>query len=362
MKNSIEKNKLYKFLIIFLSIILIIVIFSQKNIQIKFLSLFNGDNISNINIKKGKTINLESVKNAVPYNDSVIVYSGNKLSGYDYDGKNIWEKDLVLNNYDLYFGEMNIYIYEKSSGYIQFINSKGDIFKEINLGEEIIGLKEDNRKILVHTKNEGTEKINILDEKGDTVEVNNLEIKNILTYTSARDYNSYGISILNPETPLDSRFIAFKYGELILYRKEFKDEMVLYSEFIDSHRVVIMTDKNIYLLNDFEGNTLWKKNYELIKDINIINGKINILYGNKLEILSASGNIDSKYSFIEDYTKITPLDDFVIAYGKNNIIAIKDGVELFSEEVKSELIKIESGKNNFIVIYKDKVDIYNIVK
>lgn len=361
LKEKIEKNKMYKFFIILLSIILVIIIFSQKENQEKFLSFFNRDDISNINISKNKTINLEGIKDAFNYKDFVVIHKDNELKGYDYDGKEVWEKDIVLKDYSLYFGDLNIYIYEKSTGYIQFINSSGDIFKELNLEEEIIGLRKDNEKILVLTKTEDKEKLYIIDKDGAIVETNDLDLKKILTYTASKDYTSYGLSILDPENPRNSRFIAFKYDSLVLYRKEFKEEMVLYSQFLDTHRVVVMTDKNVYLLNDFEGNTLWKKPYELIKDIDVKDNKINILYSNTLETVSASGDIDSKYSFIEDYNKVVSFDDFIMVYGSNNIMAIKDGEELFKEEVKNELVKIQAGKDKFIIIYKDKVDVYSIV-
>lgn len=361
MNEKIEKNKLYKFFIILLSIVLIIIIFSQKENQKRFLNFFNRDDISNINISKKKTINLENIKDAINYKDVVVIHKDNKLIGYNYDGKVIWEKDIVLKDYNLYFGDMNIYIYDKPTGYIQFVNSSGNIFNEEYLDEEIIGLRKDNGKVLVHTRDEDTEKLYIINDEAEIVETNDLDLKNILTYTASKDYTSYGMSILNPERMKDSRFIAFKYDGLVLYRKEFKEEMVLYSQFLDTHRVVIMTDKNIYLLNDFEGNTLWQKSYELIKDIDVNENKINILYGNTLETISVAGNIDSKYSFIEDYNNVVSFDNFIIVYGEKDIMAIKDGKELFKEEVNSELVKIQPGKDKFIIIYKDKVDIYNIV-
>ena len=362
LKEKIEKNKLYKFFIVLLSIVLIIVIFAKQENQEKFLGLFNRDDISNVNIDKKKTINLENIKDAINYEECIVVHKENQLVGYGYDGKEQWSKDIVLKNYNLFFGESNIYIYEKPTGYIQFINKSGDIFKEMNLDEEIKGLKKDYENIIVYTEKDSNEKIYIIDKNTNIREVNDLELKNILTYSASKEYASYGISTLNLDAKdMNSKFTAFKYGNQVLYRKDFNGEMVLYSKFLDTHRVVIMTDKNVYLLNDFEGNTLWKKSYELIKDIDVKDNKINILYGNTLETLAANGHIDSKYSFVDNYRKIVTFDNFIMVYGDNNIMAIRDGEELFKEEVKNKLIKIQPGKEKFIIIYEDKIDVYNIL-
>lgn len=362
MRENIDRAKTYKFFILLLTIVLVIVVFAKKENQEIFLSIFNRDDISNVNIDKKKTIGLDKIKDAVCYDDCIVIHKDDKLLGYSFDGKELWEKDIVLKNYSLFFGDSNIYIYEKPTGYIQFINKSGEIFKEMNMEEEIKGLRKDYDSIIVYTEKEANEKVYIIDKETNIREVNDLELRNILTYSVSKDYASYGIGTLNLEDQaMDSRFTAFKYGKQVLYRKDFKGEMILYTKFLDTHRVVIMTDKNVYLLNDFEGNTLWKKSYELIKDIDVKDNKINILYGNSLETLAANGHIDSKYSFIDNYSKIVSFDKFIIVYGDKHIMAIKDGEELFKEEVKNKLIKIQPGKNRFIIIYEDKIDVYSIL-
>lgn len=357
--ENIDRGKAYKFFILLLSIVLAIVIFAKKESQEKLLSLFSRNNRSDIRVSREKTINLEGIKDAIAYDDVIVAHTGDSLVGYSFDGNEIWKKDIVLKNYSLYFGDTGVYICDKPTGYIQFVNTSGEIFKEINLEEEIKGLKQDYDNIIVCTVKDNNEKVYIIDKNINIKEINDLEIKNILSYSVSKDYTSYGISNLNLDSKdMGSRFTAFKYGKEVLYRKDFNNEMILYTKFLDTHRVVVMTDKNLYLLNDFEGNTLWKKPYELIKDIDVRDNKINILYGNTMETLSANGHLDSKYSFLEDYSRIVSFDKFILAYGKNHIMLVKDGKEAYKEELKGEVKKIRASKNRFIVIYDNKIDVY----
>ena len=361
MKGKSEKMKLNKFLIVFLGILLFILIFIKSENQKGFLNFFSKE--GDLNIKKIESIGIEGVKDAESYEDRAVFYLEDKLQCYDYEGDLLWEKEIVLKNYSVFLGDSNIYVYEKPTGYIQFIDQEGTIIKEMNLDEPIVGLKKEYDSMMVYTKKANEEKVYIIDKKTNVREVNDLGFEKILTYAISEDYTSYGISTLRMEDEkMGSRFTALKYGKNVLYRKDLPGEMILYTKFLDTHRVVIMTDKSIYLLNDFEGNTLWKKSYDLIKDIAVSDNKVNVLYGNTLETLSISGNVDSKYSFVDSYSRLISLDSFILVYGEEGFIALKDGEEIFKEKTKSKVVKAKSNKNKFLLVYEDKVDVYDIVK
>ena len=55
----------------------------------------------------------------------------------------------------------------------------------------------------------------------------------------------------------------------------------LFTQFVDDNKLIAMSDKALYFIN--RGNILWKKSFQLIKDIKIEKDKIHILYGNTLE-------------------------------------------------------------------------------
>lgn len=364
LENNSNRDKLYRFFIVLFSILLIFLIFRNQENQENILNIFKSRDISNMKVRKDRTISVEGVKDLGYYSDGIVVHKDNKLIKYDQKGTKVWERDIVLKDYGVHFGRINMFIYDKSIGYIQFLNPQGDIVKEQNLDEEIRNLSTDFQNILVYSLGQDkNEFVYIFDQTGKLLVKNDMGLKNILTYSNAKNDETYGIGSLSFEgDKIKSNFRSFLISGKELYNRKFKGEIILFSKFIDNHRVVIMTDKKVYLLNDFEGNTLWERPYDLIKDIDILDNKINILFGNSLETISANGEIDTKQSFTEEYKNITTLSDSVLVHGHRDFLMLKDGQEINKKSFDDNIVKVIRGRYKFAIIFEDRIDLYKVME
>ena len=126
------------------------------------------------------------------------------------------------------------------------------------------------------------------------------------------------------------------------------NEIAMYLNFINKNNLIVLSDKGIYQIND--GSILWKKQFQLIKDIYMDEENIHILYGNTLETISFDGRTLEKDSFTEEYRKILYFDRYIVLYGNNHIIGLKEGREVFKYKSEEPIIKVMEGVQNYCSI------------
>lgn len=355
-----EKGKNIKGFKLFIIILIgVILLFSKKENQEKVIDFIKTAKIKNKNLTVIQSIPMEKgIKDIGFYDKELMIWKDKKLIRLKKDGLKEWEKEFNLEELKVSFGNENIYVYEKPTGNIYFLNDLGETIHRVELKTSINNLIESNGYVLVHIKKENMESINILNQEGKIVENNLIKDENILTYSMNKDKEIYAISLLNlKDKNIKSEVEVFKIGGNLLFTTEFNNEIVLYLNFIDN-RLIVMTDKSLYCLND--GKILWEKQFQLIKDIYIHKGRINLLFGNTLEIISVDGETEERFSFAEEYKKIVKYDKNLVLYGDEYIIGLKDGKEIFKFKSNDTILKIIEGKKNFIVIYEDRIDIMSL--
>lgn len=295
------------------------------------------------------------------YEDDIVVLENKILSRFKIDGSIKWEESFNLDQPILSFGEDRIYLSDKVTGEIYILDSEGKILDKKELNMRIKNLIVDFNNILVHTRDEDTDEegIKIFSKDGDIAIDFLVEDGNILTYSIAKNKEKYMVSILDlRKDKLKSSIEVFEIDGKELYNHIFNDEIILYSSFIGQDKLLIMSDNYLYLLE--EQNILWEKKLQLIKDIEIYNGRINILYSNTLEVLSPEGETESKYSFTEEYNKMSLWDDLVVLYGDEYVIGLEDGKEIFKYNLNEEILNVINNGSNLLIIYKDKIDILSL--
>ena len=357
-KQKKRKNILLKSIIIIL--IGVMLLFSKKENQEKIIDFIKASKITNKTLKVVESIPIEKKIDDISfYEKGIMIWRDKKLTRLKMDGSKEWEKQFNLDEPDVKFGENNIYVYEKSTGDIYFLNGAGETIHRVELRTSIDNMIESVGNILVHIKNSDREGISILDKTGKTIGDTLIKDGNVLTYCMGQDNITYAISTLNLKgKDLKSKIQGFRIGEESLFTTEFNNEIVLYSKFIKNDKLIVMTDKSLYFLN--KGNILWEKQFQLIKDIYVDKEKINILYGNTLETISIDGRAEEKYSFTEEYKKIIPYDKYLILYGDEYIMGLIDGKKVFKYKSEETILEIVERKQNLIVTYKDKIQLMSL--
>ena len=349
------KSKGFKFfVIIFIGIILL---FSKRENQEKFINFIKDSKIGvkELELKDSIPIGI-NIDQAATYGDSIILWGENRLKKLKLDGKVEWEKEFNTDEPLAYFGKEEIFVYERPIGQVYILNPQGETIDNLKLNMEIYNIAESSGVILAHIKEEDNEKINILDKKGNLIEERSTENKNILTYCIDKNNKSYGLATLNLKGEnLKTEIQIHGIEGEFLWTAYLDNEIAMYLNFDDKNNLIVLSDKGIYQIND--GSILWKKQFQLIKDIYMDDENIHILYGNTLETISFDGRTLEKDSFTEEYRKILYFDRYIVLYGNNHIIGLKEGREVFKYKSEDPIIKVMKGVQKLIVVYEDKIDI-----
>src|SRR5690606_38858562 len=120
--------------------------------------------------------------------------------------------------------------------------------------------------------------------------------------------------------------------------------------------IIVLTDRNLYFINN--GKIMWKKQFDLVKDIYLEKDKIYILYSNYLESIDFDGRVVNKVGFTEEYKKILSLEEKILLYGDNHLVIIQDGKEILKhiEEIK----KVFANKDEILVLGHEDIKIYEV--
>lgn len=357
MESKENKRINLGFKIFIILLIGIILLFSKKENQEKFIDFIQVVKSSSIDLKVIESFPIESnIDNIAFYNKGIMIWKDKKLTRLSLKGSKEWEKEFILDEPHAVFGEKGIYIYEKSTGDIYFLDSSGETEEKIELNTSINNIVEGFENIIVHNQKTNMESLNILDKKGNIIVNNLIDDKNILTYCINENSTEYALSALNlNEENIKSELQVFNLDGKISSTSQFDNEIILYSNYIEDDKILVMSDKSLYVYN--KGNILWQKEFQLIKDIYVNKEKINILYGNTLEILSFDGMMEEKYSFAEEYKKIIAFDKYITLYGEEYIIGLRDGKEIFKYKSEDPILKVVEGSQNLIVVYEDRIDL-----
>ncbi len=359
MEESKKKgNKKFKmFIIIF---IIAILFFSKKENQEKLIEILNSIKINQKTLKLIESFPVEEdVKDLDLYDKNIMKWRDNKLSFLELDGTLSLEKEFNLEEPYIFFGEKYIYGIDKSSGDIYFLDKKGETINRIQLKTQIFNIKESHSNLILHIRNLNMESINILDKDGNLIGNNLVKDRNILTYSTNKDGSKYVLSLLNlKEGAIKSQIEIFDINGEKLASIDLEKEIVVNLEFTDNEEVIILTDKGLYYIKD--NKILWKKQFDLIKDIYLDKDKIYVLYSNYLESIYFDGRTKSKMSFSEEYKKILSLDKHIFLYGDKYIVGIQDEKEILKYESDEKILGLYGTKSNLMIWNPNKVNIFSI--
>lgn len=291
------------------------------------------------------------------YDGNIIKWTNSKISFMKTDGTIILEKQFNFQDPSIYFGDKYIYALDKSTGDIYSFNKNGDTIDRIQLNKEIFNIKECYNNLIYQTKSMNMESLSILDK--DMVLIGNYtyEDNNILTSSTNKDGSLNTIAILNfKEDILKSQIESYGENNSKIISLDIEGEIVVYLKNIEDDNLVALTDRAVYFINN--GKLMWKKQFELIKDIYISQDKIFILYSNYLETIDFEGRTLNKVGFSEEYKKIVPMNNKIIIYNDYNLILI-DGDEQILKHNES-IIGVYANKDKILIWGPEDLKTYDI--
>ena len=291
------------------------------------------------------------------YDNTIVKWENNKITFMKIDGTLILEKEFNFTQPFIYYGDKNIYVMDKSAGDVYSFNSKGETIDRLQIGNEIFNLKESHDNLIYHIKNSPEESIKILDKDRVVIGNYSYEDKNILTYATNKGGTESAISLLSlNEGSLKSQVESYGENKEKLNSLDIEGEIVVYLDFVSKDEIIALSDSSLYLIKS--GKIMWKKQFDLIKDIYLGENKINVLYSNYLESIDFSGRTENKTSFSEEYKKILPFEGMFLLYGDNNITILQEGKEILKHE--ESIVKVSTDKDKILLWTPEEIKIYKM--
>lgn len=353
MEEKHKDNKIVRIIIVLL--IATLLFFSNKANQDKFISFINdvSTNIKDMEVKNSILID-NTIEDIAYYNDKIIAWGDRELIAYDLNGEKLWEREFNLDDFDLAIGQERIIVYDKANGDLYYLDYNGDTLGRYQIGSNIINISNSSENIIIHTEEENNEAIKIMDSKGTVTRSKLIENNNIIIFSLDESNSNFSFSTLNFNDSIESEIHMYDIEEDTLLTSKLEGQVVLYLNYINNNRLIVLTDKGLYCIDN--GNIQWEKQLELIKDIDIEDESIALLYGNTFELFSYDGSSMDKYTFSEEYKGIVSLDGPVL-YGSNHIIIFKNGKEQYKYETEEPIYRVIQGNRSIIVLYEERIDI-----
>lgn len=348
----VERNRTHRGFKIFLLIIgFLLLILLNNSTKEKLVSLVDR------RLNKVSELQLDTEYNGENLNyfkDTLIRWKDNKITYYNKDGSESWTKEFDFMYPDIYFGQDNIYIMDKSTGDIYIMDNKGDTISRIQTGQNIFNLKESNNNYFVHSKEEGIEHLLIFDREGNNIE--KLETSDyFLTYSMNQDASKYLYSTISASEGLSSIINVKDIDTKENYYIEKPNEVIFFSEFIDD-RIIALTNKNLYMYE--KDNMTWTYYNEGIQDILVKGKEIYILYNNKIDILDLNGQVIKSIDLSIEAKKFVNLDKSIGVFGQDDLVILQNHKEILKYIGQEEILKVTANEKSIAIHYVDKVDIF----
>ncbi|GFN36165.1 DUF5711 family protein [Tepidimicrobium xylanilyticum] len=357
---NVKENKHVAFKLSILFFIGIILFFLNNENRYKLKKYLDSFNMESKELKLENSIPVDINDGKIAfYNENITLWKDNRLRQFSIKGNLVWEKEFNLDDPDVYFGKEEIYVYEKPTGQIYIINPKGETMEKFQLNMNIYNIVESSGILLIHVKEDNLESINVLDKEFNLLGKKTIEGQKILTYCMNKQKNVLAISTLDFKgESLRTEVQAYGIDGQFLWTVYLDNEVVMYLNFNEKGNLTMLSDTGIYQVND--GNVLWKKYFQLIKDIYLDKENIYILHENILEAINFDGRTNGKIAFNEGYKKAVFHGDYTILYGSNYIIGLKGEKEVFNYNSDTPILKVLCGQNKLVLVCEGKIDIISL--
>nr|WP_300003919.1 DUF5711 family protein [Tissierella sp.] len=356
-EEQLKMPKGYKiYLIVLLIAVIALIIPASREKIFSSLNLFNQSQkqlelVNEFDIDKG----LEEIDIS---KDKIIKWNKNELSFLDFNGFEVLKKESDFKDPIVYFGEELIYLMDKSTGKAQLMDKEGTNTRELDLKFPFSKFKEDGDKLYVYRKDGDTETVDIINKEGELLKTHQENIP-ILSVIMGNKDQEYLAAVLDVDKDLKSMVGIYSIDGNDIGNLEFKDELVIYSEFLRD-KVLIATDKKVYLLKD--SVLEWDKEIKDIKDIKVVDKEIYLLYNDKFEILNSKGDVKEEFVLETDLENIRLIEEGILLFGKRDILLPQKKHNILEFKSEEDIIDVKYDEGKLLIQKEGKVAIYNIIE
>lgn len=348
--NKNNKKKFKLFILIFIFAVLIL---SNKDFLQKILPSWSNKTLQ---VVQKYPINQEEKVRF--YDDLLIKWNGKSVIALNKDGTSKWEKEVTFENPLVFLGTDTIYICEGNTGDLYFVDLDGKSLKRIQMENYIKKIVEKDGLIFITLESEDGEKLTIMNKKG--VVQNNILLKDkrLLNFSANKNRTNIVLSTLGiEEGDLNSKLIFYKEKGEYVSELDFNEEIITSIEFVDENSIVVFTDSRFYFIE--EGNTLWKRDMEHIKDmyVNTKDKDIYFLTSDTLEVISYKNKVEESISLNREYNKVEGFNKGVLLVGDNEIIGINNGRENLKYETQEKIEDVIIEDSDIILFTANRINI-----
>lgn len=330
------------FKIFLLLLIVGILFFANKDHQVKFIEAYQSLTTREKSLEKIKSIDLDSNIRVGFFDENIAQWDGDKLSIVDMNNNPIIEKQFNFETPEAIFGQYGSYIMDKSNGNIYIIDNKGETKERLILDHKIYNLLEEQDHIIVYTRSEEDENLVLFDNNGVLLRIHPVKDMSILTYNINEKNDRYLISNLNIQSVLKSHMTIYSMDGEEINKMDISDEIIIFTKFVNED-LIALTDKCLYYIKDHKIH--WKKSFSNIKDIELQNNEIYLLYGDHLEILNLEGRTIKKSFLNEQYRKMTNSEKYILLWGDYNLLGLQGNKEILKYKHDTVIHDIILNKN-----------------
>lgn len=292
------------------------------------------------------------------YGNNILKFRSGRINIYNMEDIRSDTISYDLQEPKIFFKE-NIYLADLGLGRILGLKPSGEEESRLDMAIEIRDLDEINNKLIVYTQEDNKEGVYYMDKSQLVLGHFNYEDSYILKGDINKKGDRILVARLKEEGPnINSIIELYGPNKELIFQREFEDEFYFYSKILSGDRVFLATSKGLYLIDSTD--IKWARDYDLIKDIAYIDGKIHILYLNFYQVLDQEGEEVFSRQLHENYEKISPYKDGVIIYGRSNmsIFRGKDFILNHSEEI----IDLKVSDDKILIEGPNSISIYKVVR
>lgn len=355
-KREGYRNKKSIKIVIILSIALIF-LFSREEFREKAANLISSVGRVEKTFKVEKTIPYDFEGDSVKaYGDTIVNWDGEKILAVNTNGEEMWRKNVTFENPIVLLGGNYIYMCESTTGDLYYLDFEGRLLHRYEANDVITGIVESGQNLILLFNGVENEKINIIDGSGKLTANTLIEGKRVTSCCVNEEGSTFSTATMGLDgDEITSELILYnisgqKIGSLI-----FKDQIIIFSKFVSSNKLVALTEKGLYFIKD--ESILWQKDIERIKDICIdtVEDRIYLLYGDTMESISFNGKTDKKISLTDEYNKIVRFQDNILVVGDENILGFNNGEEMLKYKSEEEIKKVLTNEKNIVMFTEGKI-------
>lgn len=349
------RNKKSIKIVIILSIALIF-LFSREEFRKKAANLISSFSKVEKTLKVQKTIPYDFESNSVKvYGDTIVNWDGEKIFAVNTNGEEIWRKNVTFENPIVLLGENYIYMCEGTTGDLYYLDFEGRLLHRYEAKDVITGIMESGQNLILLFNGAEKEKVNIIDGSGKLAANTLIEGERVTSCCVNEEGSTFSTATMKLDgDEITSKLILYKISGQKIDSLIFKDQIIVFSKFVSSDKLVALTEKGLYFIKD--ESILWQKDINCIKDIYIdtVENRIYLLYGNTMESISFNGRTDKKISLADEYNKIVKFQDNILVVGDENILGLNKGEEMLKYKSEEEIEKVSTNEKNIVMFTEEK--------